>query len=196
MKMRVSANPAMPVKTEILRLKNGRETLPPKPLHACPTRVRSGLLRLLWIVPLLLMQYNVACGQDQATTEVTDLASVFSGIVSDSENRPAPGIAMDFWLGEAKVGSTVSDESGRFEVRLTVAESPEDSLVQVSSIQGHGQFKLSENASGLALQLSQVDSRSGPPTWVLAFFATILPIVVLAIVVIAIRNRRPRKVAD
>jgi len=196
MKMRVSVSPAMTLKIENFRPKIGRKTRPPTPLPRRPIRVRSRLLRLLWVVPLLVMQYNTVYGQDQTTTDVTDLASVFSGVVSDSENKPVPGVAMDFWLGEEKIGSTVSDESGAFEVRLTVDESPAESVVQVSSIQGYSQFTLSQNATGLALQLRQVDTRSGPPTWVLAFFATILPIVVIAIVVLAIRNRRPREISD
>jgi|GEM_PF-6499979 len=168
-------------------LKNSRCQLMPQHLgkHMC--------FALIVLLTLFFLTSNTTHGQDQTS----DVASkVIRGVVSNSQNNPAPSLTLDFWIKETKIGSTTSDDSGAFEVSLDLDKSSSDSIVQVSSEKGHGQFSMSDNVEALALHLNESAAKAAAPTWVLTFFATILPIVVLAIVVMAIRNRRTIRSSD
>lgn len=113
------------------------------------------------------------------------------GVVLNEAGEPASAAALDFWSEQKKLGSTVSAEDGAFEIELTLDAKAADKLIRVTSEVGHASLSLAQASAGKnELRLMPESEAGGLPVWLQTFFLTILPIVVLAIVVLAIRNRK------
>ncbi len=150
-----------------------------------PGRGPRYLSAVVSLVLALLLPVSLQAQDSSAAAQV-----VVRGVVMDESGAPT-STALDFWLDQKKLGSAVSEDDGAFEVKLQLDASADDALLRVSSDNGHANMTIAQAVAGateLRLQSTQADA--GMPLWLRTFFSVILPIVVLAIVILAIRNRK------
>lgn len=151
-------------------------------------RHRCGFVVICLLTVLTSAQPHPLYAQDQSTTT---LVTEVTGTVVDPDGSPA-AVALDFWLDETKVGSTTSADNGDFSAELTLTDATSDTVLRVSSELGHALLTVRDarSDSEIDIELEEASQKSSSPIWVKSFFATILPIIVCAIVFLAIRNRR------
>jgi len=150
----------------------------------CQFRRRIGCMALYLLIVASAIQPLSLYAQDQSDVKV------ITGTVVDEAGKPLATV-LDIWLNEKKLGSATSGADGAFKIEVDLASTSPESKLTFSSDQGHSIFNLADTQNdSVKITLKPAQSQSSSPVWVRTFFATILPIIVCAIVFLAIRNRK------